>query len=107
MKKKIFISVFMILVSVAMITAATMAWFTDSANAGKPNLPQGLQRLSRKNNRFSDSESGTKYGTFLPDKVVEADQEKDIDENVLPEDRIQMSFLTTRMTFSVWVLVEH
>ena len=45
MKKKIFISVFMILVSVAMITAATMAWFTDSANAGKAEFTAGTVKI--------------------------------------------------------------
>lgn len=87
MKKKIFISVFMILVSVAMITAATMAWFTDSANAGKAEFTAGTVKIEAgRIIDVGDSESGTKLGTFLPDKVVEADQEKDIDgEYVLPE----------------------
>lgn len=75
MKKKILMNVLILVLAVAMIAAATMAWFTDDANAGEATFTAGT--VSIEAGRKVVSEEGelvnpdTVYSTFYPIRVVD------------------------------------
>lgn len=77
MKRRIVISVFTIIISVAVIAGGTMAWFTHSEDGGKTAFTAGTVSIEAgRIIDIEDSDSYKKYSTFSPDKVIDVSQGK-------------------------------
>ena len=64
MKRRIVISVFTIIISVAVIAGGTMAWFTHSEDGGKTAFTAGT--VSIEAGRIIDIEDSDSYKNILP-----------------------------------------
>lgn len=90
-KKKLLMSFFIMVISIALVSAATMAWFTDSDDAGQATFEAGTVSIEAGRKVVSkEGESGsfdTIEDTFYPVKVADSLQGYDLKDKSVRKDR--------------------
>jgi len=73
MKRKVFMNIFIIVVCIALISAATMAWFTDADAAGEAVFTAGTVSIEA-GRKISLNDGDVVMGDFYPARVTGSEQ---------------------------------